>query len=66
MDYWDAKERAEKALFRRFGTSICPAKCKRVSDTTIRATDIETGSWIEADFSGHRLRVLAEHDWATE
>lgn len=51
-----------RAIERRFGASVMPYQFTSVSEHVVRATDTESGSWIEGDFSSSRLRVIALHD----
>jgi hypothetical protein len=47
------KELCAKALARRFGASLMPPNFSNTQfESTIRATDPETGSWIEGCMSG--------------
>lgn len=55
---------AIRCLERRFGQSTLPYEVKRVVPGHLFVMDRETGSWIKADISWHRVRVLEEFDGA--
>ncbi len=64
MNLDDAKPRAARAYKRRFGASVLALHFK-VTDREaqhLRLFDPESGSSMEFDYSGWRLRRIGEHD----
>jgi len=56
-----AKQKAVRAIERRFGQSIMPYAFKE-KDGAFFCRDTETGSWIFFTFVRNRLKVLNERD----
>jgi hypothetical protein len=65
MEKHVAERKVAKALERRFGASTMPIRFSwNPKGGLVRAIDAETGSYVEADCSGWRIRIIDERDAA--